>query len=245
MPAAPLPPHALLASLLRRRLARPLPGHAAHREMAPFPARADLRAISAEHNTGRPAATLVLLFPEASGEGTSLVLTLRQPTLRAHSGQIALPGGSLDEGETPEDAARREAWEEVGVPREAPRVLGRLTPLYIPPSGFTVWPIVASLDVRPAFTPHEAEVAALIEVPLAHLLAPEARQQAPRTLAQGVRYEVPFFALGGHEVWGATAMMLAEFSAVVREALWKGEEASAEAGEPSPRGAVRAHEGRS
>lgn len=212
-----LPPHAALADRLARRLAAPLPGHAAHAQMAPFPNRTDASVISVEHNTGRPAATLVLLFPSARGEGSSLVLTLRQPTLRAHSGQVALPGGRLDAGETPEDAARREAWEEVGVPPEAPRVLGRLTPLYIPPSGYSVWPVVAALDARPAFRAQEEEVAALIEVPLAELLAPEARQSGTRRIAAGARAEVPFFALGGHEVWGATAMMLAEFCAVVAE----------------------------
>ncbi|MFN3595736.1 MAG: NUDIX hydrolase [Rubricoccaceae bacterium] len=213
-----LPPHEALADRLARRLAVPLPGHTAHAQMAPFPNRTDASVISVEHNAGRPAATLVLLFPGAAGAGTSLVLTLRQPTLRAHSGQVALPGGRLDPGETPEDAARREAWEEVGVAPGAPRVLGRLTPLYIPPSGYSVWPVVATVAARPAFRVQADEVAALIEVPLAELLAPEARRSGPRRLAAGAPAEVPFFALGGHEVWGATAMMLAEFCAVVTEA---------------------------
>ena len=210
---AALPPHGELVERVRRRLAAPLPGHAAHAEMAPFPARATVETLSVELNEGRPAATLVLLYPGAD-DAAHFVLTLRQPTLRAHSGQISLPGGALDAGETPEAAARREAWEEVGVDPDAPDVLGRLTPLYIPPSRFSVWPVVASLPERPPFTPHEAEVAALVEVPLSALLDRTLRQRRERDAPLG-RFEVPFFALGGREVWGATAMMLAELTAVL------------------------------
>ena len=145
------------------------------------------------------------------------MLTVRQPTLRAHSGQVSLPGGALDAGETPEDGARREAREEVGV--DVPDVLGRLTPLYVPPSGFSVWPVVAALAARPAFRPQEAEGAAVVEAPVALFVDPAARRRSPRALhgnPDAAVFDVPFFAVGGHEVWGATAMMLAEFAAVVR-----------------------------
>ncbi len=216
--------HGALVERLRARLAGPLPGHAAHAEMAPFPSRMARETLSVEGKDGRRAATLVLLYPDAAGAST-LVLTLRQASLRAHSGQISLPGGALEPGETPEDAARREAFEEVGVDPAAPDVLGRLTPLYVPPSGFSVWPVVASLDGRPDFDPQEAEVAQLLEVPVASLLDPSARQQRLRTLtgAPVPEFEVPFFAVtpsgasGTLEVWGATAMMLAEFVALARE----------------------------
>ncbi len=211
----PLPLDALVP-VLRARLAEPLPGHAAHAEMAPFPARATVETLSIEQNEGRPAATLVLLYPTDDGEA-GVVLTLRQPSLKAHSGQVSLPGGSLEAGETPEDAARREAWEEVGVDRHAPDLLGRLTPLYIPPSRFSVWPVVAAVRERPSFRPQEAEVAALIEVRASALLDPAVRQSSMRAAPLGP-FDVPYFDLGGYEVWGATAMMLAEFAAVLADA---------------------------
>lgn len=216
-------PHAALVARLRARLARPLPGYAVHAEMAPFPSRTDPAIISIEGKNGREAATLVLVYPDAQGE-PCLVLTVRQPGLRAHSGQVSLPGGALEPGETPESAALREAWEEVGVDPAAPDVLGRLTPLYVPPSGFSVWPVVAALDARPAFRRHEAEVEAIVEAPVALFSDPAARRRSPRALRSLPRTgsggnpdaalsDVPFFDVGGHEVWGATAMMLAEFAA--------------------------------
>ena len=212
-----LPPYAALVPALRARLAAPLPGHAAHAEMAPFPARATEETLSIELNDGRPAATLVLLYPDAGG-AASVVLTVRQASLKKHGGQVSLPGGSLDGDETPEAAARREAWEEVGVDPDAPDVLGRLTPLYIPPSRFSVWPVVAALGERPPFRAQEAEVAALLDVPVAALLDPARRKRSRRDAPLGP-FDVPFFDVGGHEVWGATAMMLAEFATVVTESV--------------------------
>ncbi len=205
----------LLAPLLAPladRLRQPLPGHSAHAEMAPFPARAAAETLSTELNQGRPAATVVLLYPGDEGEAR-FVLTVRHSDLRDHAGQVSLPGGSLDGDETPEQAARREAWEEVGVDPDALDVLGGLTPIYIPPSRFSVWPIVAAVESRPPFVAQETEVAKILDVPLAHLLDRARRQRSTRDAPLG-RFEVPFFDLAGHEVWGATAMMLAEFAAV-------------------------------
>lgn len=209
-------PFAELVAGLRARLAGRLPGHPAHGRMAPFPSRAAAETLSTELNDGRPAATLVLLFPDADGDA-HFVLTERHATMRTHAGQISLPGGALEAGETPEDAARREAWEEVGVPPDAPELLGRLTPIYIPPSRFSVWPVVAAVAARPAFRAQEAEVASLFDAPLAALLDPATRQSRMRRAPLG-DFDVPFYALGGREVWGATAMMLAELAAVVADA---------------------------
>ena len=184
--------------------------------MAPLGRDPDLSVLDPAGKDGRLAATLVLLYPGVDGR-PYLVLTVRQPTLRAHSGQISLPGGSRDGDETAEETARREAYEEVGVDPRQPDVLGRLTPLYIPPSGFSVTPVVASLSERPPFVPQEAEVAALLEVPVAALLDPGTRRSSRRSVPAGA-FDVPYFELAGREVWGATAMMLAEFAAVLADA---------------------------
>ncbi|MDX1530181.1 MAG: CoA pyrophosphatase [Rhodothermales bacterium] len=213
-----LPPHADLVARLRRRLAGPLPGLDAHVHMAPLHRHEDAELLRVEGKNGREAAVLVLLYPDDESDGSALVLTQRQPDLRDHSGQISFPGGSRDGTETAEETALREGWEEVGVDPGAPDVIGRLSPLYIPPSRFSVYPVVAALDERPPFEPHEAEVAALLDVPLALLLDPATRRFRQRTV-RGSTFAVPHYAVGEHEVWGATAMMLAELLAVVREAV--------------------------
>lgn len=209
-----LPPLPELSERLEARLAGPLPGLEAHLVMAPLRRGEDPAMLTIEGKQARLAATLVLLYPLGDG-APALVLTQRQPGLRDHSGQISLPGGRIEAGETPEAAALREGYEEVGVDPAAPRVLGRLSPIHIPPSGFSVTPVVAAVEERPPFTPHEAEVAALIEVPLEKLLDPATRRLSERVV-RGGRFEVPHFALDEYEVWGATAMMLAELVAVLR-----------------------------
>lgn len=208
-----LPPLDVLAAQLRTRLADPLPGLEAQRTMAPPLRGDDEEELRQRARDCRRAGVLLLLYPLASGE-TGIVLTLRQRALQVHSGQVSLPGGAIAEGESAREAALREAHEEVGVPPDVPQVLGDLTELYIPPSHFCVTPTVAASGERPAFVRQRAEVAAIIEVPVAHLLDPECRRTARWRLG-GRDTDVPYFALGGYEVWGATAMMLAELAAVL------------------------------
>src|SRR5688500_4463163 len=116
----------------------------------------------------RHAAGLVLLFPEA-GEAR-LVLTVRSDRVR-HAGQVSFPGGVVEPGESFEQAALREAHEEVALPIADAHVLGLLTPLDIPISGFRLHPVVASMERRPALKAADGEVAAILEVAIDELLA--------------------------------------------------------------------------
>ena len=163
----------------------------------------------------RDAAALVLLYP--LGEEPHVLLTVRGGSLRHHTGQVSLPGGAVDPGETIEQAAVREAEEEVGVVAADVQVLGRLTSLHIPVSGFLLHPVVAAADVRPRFTAAPGEVARLLEVPLS-LLEDEATLRVERRHrereGETIDVEVPFFDVRGEKVWGATAMVLAEFLAL-------------------------------
>lgn len=204
-------PHTSFAEHVRERLRGPLPGLEAQLTMGP-PQRGAPEQWHEHQRQGRRAATLVLLYPFE--DTTALVLTQRHADLRDHSGQIAFPGGSLDGDETAVQAALREGWEEVGVDPAAPDVLGTLTDLYIPPSDFTVTPVVAVIEERPVFQPQEEEVDAIIEVPVPVLLDEESRASAVWTFGER-EIEIPYFAYDGHEIWGATAMMLAEFVALV------------------------------
>ncbi len=196
---------------LRLALAGPLPGVDAQRRMAPVPRPGWLPGRSPEQS--RPAAALLLLFPAASA--AHVLLTVRSSQLPSHAGQVSMPGGAVEEGESLEQAALREASEETGVDPAAVRVLGRLTPLHIPVSGFVLNTVVGVTDARPAFRLADAEVDRILEPNLDELLDPAAVRRISR-LGDSLFQDVPYYVVDGMQVWGATAMVLAEFLDLVR-----------------------------
>jgi 8-oxo-dGTP pyrophosphatase MutT (NUDIX family) len=162
--------------------------------------------------TIRDAAALLLLFPVE--DRAHIVLTVRADSLEHHRGQVSLPGGVIDPGETREQAALREAHEEVGLATSGVRTLGILSPLEIPVSGFRLHPVVAATDERPHFTPSAHEVARVLEVDLDHLRNPGSLTSRD-VVQDGRTLTLPAFSVDGVEVWGATAMVLAEFLALL------------------------------
>lgn len=197
--------------LLRTRLAGTLPGLEAQRRFAPFTMAPDWEPPP----PGRTAAGLLLLYPHNGG--VAVPLTVRATHLARHAGQISLPGGATDPGETLVDAALREASEEVGVDPNQVRVLGELTPVHVLVSGFTLHPIVGVTDSRPDFVPAPEEVDEVLEVALDDLRDASRIRQGTR-IREGVAIEYPYFDLHGHQVWGATAMILGEFICLLQEA---------------------------
>lgn len=205
-----------LVERLLGALTRPLPGLEAQLKMAPTP-RVGWDPLKVPAGT-RDGAALVLVYPH---DGAFVMpLTVRASNLRNHTGQVSLPGGRVDVGETIEAAALREAEEEIGVARGSVRVLGRLTPLHIPVSNFLLHPVVGFVPARPVFLRAEWEVARIIEPTLGQLRDPASvkREFRNRTAAgETVQIDVPFFDVDGEKVWGATAMVLAEFCAILPE----------------------------
>lgn len=193
--------------LLRTRLTGTLPGLEAQLRFAPRAARTRSTAVPP-----RVAAGLILLYP-IDGEAV-VPLTLRAEGLTRHAGQISLPGGASDPGETVVETALREAREEIGIDPRSVRVIGELTPLHITVSGFTLHPVVATADARPEFIAAAEEVAAVLEVPLEHL-RDASRIRQGTLVRDGITVEYPYFDLDGHEVWGATAMVLSELTWVL------------------------------
>ncbi len=186
----------------------PLPGRAAHALLEPQPR----RTWAFNPEDARPAAGLILLFPVA--ERPHLVLTVRSNTVGRHRGQVSLPGGVIETGETVAQAALREAREEIALQTDAVRVLGTLTPLDIPVSGFRLHPVVAASEARPTLSAADGEVSRIIEVGIDALADPSHLGTIPID-RNGVELAVPAFRMEGLEIWGATAMVLAELLTVL------------------------------
>lgn len=192
---------------LRARLAETLPGVQAQLRFAPSPVKPGWRAGHFPADS-RTAAGLLLLYPNA--DGLAVPLTVRGSGLARHAGQVSLPGGATDPGESLVDTALREASEEIGVDPAAVRVLGELTPVHVIVSGFTLHPIVGVTDKAPSFVAAPGEVDEILEVSLDDLR--DASRIGKHTrLREGEAVEYPYFDLLGHQVWGATAMILGEF----------------------------------
>jgi len=195
---------------LKSSLEKGLPGAAAHAHLAPIPRRQWPGGINPARI--RNAAGLLLLFPV--DEHAHIVLTQRADTLERHRGQISLPGGVVESGETFERAALREAHEEIALPLDGVRVIGGLTPIDIPVSGFRLHPVVAAIARRPPLHPADGEVARILDVPVDELLHPATIAITVRQ-RDGVDMRVPAFRIGDAEIWGATAMVIAEFLALL------------------------------
>jgi len=203
-----------LAKRLQDALSRPLPGLDAQLRMAPTP-RVGWDPFKIPEGT-RDGAALILIYPH--NDTIHLPLTVRGSGLRNHTGQVSLPGGRVDDGESIEACALREAEEEIGVARDSVQVLGRLTPLHIPVSRFLLHPVVGFVPARPIFNRAEWEVARIIEPSLWQLRDPGTvrREVQMRSYGhQNIEVDVPFFDIESEKVWGATAMVLAEFCAIL------------------------------
>ena len=197
---------------IRAALHKPLPGLAAQIKLAPEYRVKSLRATPP--TDARAAGVLILLYPFDGA--WHFPLMKRAEDGLVHSGQISLPGGSQEAGESLRETALREACEEIGAACAEVEVIGQLSTIYIPPSNFLVTPTVGRVDQRPDFRCDPREVAELIEVPLSTLFDRDVMKHEPWSL-RGVTVDVPFYQIGPHKVWGATAMILSEFSMLLAE----------------------------
>jgi 8-oxo-dGTP pyrophosphatase MutT (NUDIX family) len=153
---------------------------------------------------------VLMLFGEHPDHGPDLLLTERSHTMRSHPGQVSFPGGTIDPGETPEQTALREAWEETGLDPDGVDVFAELPPLWLPPSGFSVIPVLAWWrKASPVSVGSPDEVHAVYRVPLTEL-----RDPTHRIVVQGPvpGWTSPGFLIGDdHDVicWGFTAGVIA------------------------------------
>ena len=191
-----------LADRLRAALAQPA---------AEPPLEGDLPELRA-HASKQAAVLIGITVREEPG----VLLTVRREHLRAHAGQIAFPGGRLEQGEDPVAAALREAHEEILLDPAAVELVGTIEP-YRTVTGYVVTPVIGVVPPDLPLEPHEHEVAALFETPLSFLLdmANLRRQSA---LLQGRERHYYEIVWNGRRIWGATAAMIVNLS---RRLQWR------------------------
>lgn len=194
------------------QLREPLPGKAAQNRMTPvtrkkYPADPDL-------SKARTSSVLALFYPEE--ESVQLVFIKRPVYNGVHSGQIAFPGGGLEKHDKDTlDTALRETREEIGIPEEDIRVIGKLSDLYIPPSNFLVHPYVGYLNSSPDFQPDPQEVSEIFSLDI-HKLMDDKCLQHREVSGKSYSFTVPCFYMDDRLIWGATSMMLSELLEVIR-----------------------------
>ena len=155
----------------------------------------------------REAAVLMLVF--ARGGDFHFLLTRRTEEVSTHKGQISFPGGMRQNGETLQQTALRETYEEIGIEENRIEILGRFHD-YLSITGHLVVPFVGYIDGDFATTPQNREVAEVLEVPFRIFLDP-ARLRTERMFRSGRIQEVYFYRYQPHEIWGLTALILKDF----------------------------------
>ena len=169
------------------------------------PLEGDLAELSSA--TGVPAAVLIAITDRAK---PGVILTVRREHMRTHAGQVAFPGGRIDEGEDALAAALREADEELGLPPDAVELVGAIED-YRTVTGYIVTPVIGVVPPDLPLYPHEHEVADWFEGPLAYLLDP-ANQRRKSALFQGQERHYYEIMWEGRRIWGATAAMIVNLS---------------------------------
>ena len=164
-------------------------------------------------NNSTASAVLILLYLEDNE--IHFFLTKRSNELEHHKGQISLPGGTQEENEELTHTALRETQEEIGINKTSISIIGSMTPLFVPVTGFMIHPFIGYSSNKLEPTPDPSEVEAIFSVNISDLL-----NEANRTIEQrnirGYDVEVPYFKLNNYEVWGATSMILSEFRDLIK-----------------------------
>lgn len=194
----------------------PLPAETSQFKMAP-PFRLELlKKYKAAMKNAKQSAVLALFYPDLDMQ-TKLALILRKTYKGVHSAQIGFPGGKVEEeDENLEFTAVRETHEEIGVLPSHITVIRELTQVYIPPSNFNVQPFLGYAQKTPKFMLQEDEVDDLLEISLVDFINETNVVNKTVSTSYNVDVEVPAFALNGHIVWGATAMMLNEIKDLLK-----------------------------
>jgi len=199
---------------LRKVLAEPLPGVIAQSKMAP-PHRPTQLSNNVSSELIRDSAVLILLWLEENQIFT--VFILRPEYEGIHSNQIGFPGGKYEKSDVDFVAtALREAQEEVGIIPESITILGQLTPLFIHPSRFMVYPIVGFTKTSPTFILDPVEIKKVIPCNIFDFLKPARKVIQDIDVRGNIISGIPCFKIEENLIWGATAMIFNELLEIIK-----------------------------
>lgn len=200
---------------IKLKLKETLPGQDAQYIMAPMRReKNDIKKLG-EKDFKRSAVMLVICSDEKNN--LFIPLTQRYSYTGAHSGQISLPGGKVDEDDLNfTNTALRECFEEIGIENDKIEILGNLTPLFIPVSKYLVEPVVGFCSLKNvAFSKSEREVKKIVKFFLSDLMNENIIKTGLIETTNGEKIKAPYFEVEGLIVWGATAMILNEFKTIL------------------------------
>ena len=196
------------AKNIKKALALTLPGSTAHKKMLPLN-----RVLTVAPNDKmhvKNSSVLLLLFVE--NDELMSCLIKRTDHMTHHAGQIALPGGRIEAGETALETALRETWEEIGVTPDQIEILGTLSDFYVEVSRFQIHPFVGWLRQKPKFTINGGEVEKMLLFPLKNFKNNFEEIELETWTGKA---KVPCIRFEDEIIWGATAMILSEFADAV------------------------------
>jgi len=188
-----------------------LPGEESHQKMRVIYDQSIELPFSKINST--QAAVLILLY--LADNEIYFFLTKRTDELKHHKGQISLPGGTQEGNEKLIDTALRETQEEIGINKTSISIIGTITPLFVPVTGFMIYPFIGYSLYKLNPKPDPVEVATIFSVNISDLLNKENRTTEQRNI-RGYDVQVPYFKLNDYQVWGATSMILSEFRDLIK-----------------------------
>lgn len=199
---------------LKIRLSERLPGTSAHAQMMPRPMHGS-GVVSRLKEYPRQGAVMLLLYEQ---NGIVYFPLIKRASYKGvHSGQISLPGGKPEKGDAHLIAtALRETEEEIGISPQKIQVIGQLSNIYISASHFNVQPMVGVLHHMPRFIPNQREVVDILHMPLS-LISDKDYQKEMEMSFPSYGFISPYYDLNGEVVWGATAMIISEFSLILSD----------------------------
>lgn len=207
-----VPANATFPEKVRFVLDRTKPGYAAQKKMAPSNRQSK---PEMDPRTCILSAVLLCLYPIRNE--WYICFMKRTVDHRVHSGQISFPGGKYEKSDyLLQETAIREAKEEMNIELSGKNIVGTLSSLYVPPSNFYIHPYVACLPKSPDFKANPNEVEEIIEVKLSELF----QEQSKKTKAisrEAISFDIPYYKVGNHQIWGATAMILSEFEQMMQK----------------------------